>query len=163
MNKLKELTLDTKEFEANGTKYFIASSLSIERMALREQFDLEFGIGASFKETFDTLREAYNLLNERKFADAAVCLNDRMKGIVNVEKKEVPAVRFCTLFINAEGEDITTYSDEIAAKKIEDWKREGIDSKFFFQLAALSTNGFINAFKEITRNTLTNPEAENQK
>jgi hypothetical protein len=146
--------LNAKSFTANGTEYFISSSLSIERLAIREKMELKFGFGSSFTQVFDALKDAYGLLNDRKFADAAVKLYNTMQGVANADENEISAVELCTLFINAAGEDITVYDAAVMEKKKEDWKKGGIDAKFFFQLAALTTSGFISAFKAVTQSSL---------
>ncbi len=42
---------------------------------------------------------------------------------------------FCTLFVNREDEDLTTWSKTLAASKIDDWNKSLIDPADFFFLA----------------------------
>lgn len=153
--------LEETTFQANGTKYTISKRLSIERLALHQRFEIEFGFNTSFLGLVEALKAIYLHLNSRNFADAAVCTHNAMYGIAKTEENELQSIRLCSLFMNYEGEDTSTYNEDIYAKKAEDWKRANIDGLYFFQRAALSSNGYINAYKEAIQGTLlSQPEIE---
>lgn len=152
--------LNALNFEANGTKYTVSSRLSIERLALHQRFELEFGFNTSFLEMLETLKKCYLLLNDKKFADAAVHIHNAIFGMAKTEEEDLQSIRLCTLFINYEGEDTSTYNEDIYQKKLQDWKKSNIDGIYFFQRAALSSNGYISAYKELIKSTLINPVQE---
>lgn len=156
---MKNPGLEATSFETwNGKKYYIQKSLSAERMAMREKLEIQFSFGVTFENLFKALTDTYVLLNDRKFADAAVNIHNTINGIANSDNQQVSAVELCKLFINQEGEDISIYDPKVMEQKSEDWK--DIDVKYFFQLAALSVHGWINAYKELTQSFLKSETAE---
>lgn len=134
---LKELPPDTTAFEASGTKYRVARSVSMDRWEAYELLSVEVGLGRSFAQLMQGLREAYDLTNQVAsgkpvFADTAVLLRDLLMGAASVNEGHAhPVLKMCCLFINYEGEDVRTINDEIIAKKLDDWRNEGIDMGFF--------------------------------
>jgi hypothetical protein len=152
--KTELTTLDdaAKSFVANGVKYVVHSSLSIERYTMFEEFGLVFGTGSPFKQVFDTLLNAMKMLNAHpvRLADLSILLNKTLTNVAHLENKETYALQMCTLFVNREGEDIGTWSPETAFAKIADWKAEGIDARFFLRLSAVLVPGFIDAYQLLT-------------
>ena len=157
---LKELPPDTTAFEASGTKYRVARSVSMDRWEAYELLSVEVGLGRSFAQIMQGLREAYDLTNQVAsgkpvFADLAVLLRDMLMGAASVNEGHAhPVLKMCCLFINYEGEDVRTINDEIIAKKLDDWRNEGIDMGFFFDFALRSIPGFFDAYKAVTHGTL---------
>ena len=94
-------------------------------------------------------RRAYEALNAGKVADAAVLLDNLMKGIQDMEKKYAPLLYVCTLFINREEEDRKTYDLDLAAQKIKDWEEAGIDRDFFTALGASFLSATKQRFEEL--------------
>lgn len=154
MNELKTFDQNITTFTANGREYRKASSLSIDRLKVKQKFDAAFAYGGDFKQVFTSVNRAFKLLNERKDADAAVELYRLTEGLVNVDEGEIGAFRICTLFWNTPDEDIRYYNKEVMDRKIADWNAEGIDAAFFLKSAMLSITGFIESYKERILNTL---------
>lgn len=165
---LKELPPDTTAFEASGTKYRVARSVSMDRWEAYELLSVEVGLGRSFAQLMQGLREAYDLTNQVAsgkpvFADLAVLLRDLLMGAASVNEGHAhPVLKMCCLFINYEGEDVRTINDEIIAKKLDDWRNEGIDMGFFFDFALRSIPGFLDAYKAVTRGTLSGQKKEQE-
>ena len=165
---LKELPPDTTAFEASGTKYRVARSVSMDRWEAYELLSVEVGLGRSFAQIMQGLREAYDLTNQVAsgkpvFADLAVLLRDLLMGAASVNEGHAhPVLKMCCLFINYEGEDVRTITDEIIAKKLDDWRNEGIDMGFFFGFALRSIPGFLDAYKAVTRGTLSGQKKEQE-
>lgn len=165
---LKELPPDTTAFEASGTKYRVARSVSMDRWEAYELLSVEVGLGRSFAQLMQGLREAYDLTNQVAsgkpvFADLAVLLRDMLMGAASVNEGHAhPVLKMCCLFINYEGEDVRTINDEIIAKKLDDWRNEGIDMGFFFDFALRSIPGFLDAYKAVTRGTLSGQKKEQE-
>jgi len=165
---LKELPPDTTAFEASGTKYRVARSVSMDRWEAYELLSVEVGLGRSFAQIMQGLREAYDLTNQVAsgkpvFADLAVLLRDMLMGAASVNEGHAhPVLKMCCLFINYEGEDVRTINDEIIAKKLDDWRNEGIDMGFFFDFALRSIPGFLDAYKAVTRGTLSGQKKEQE-
>ena len=139
----KLIQVDPKEgsLMANGTKYYVESALSVDRWKVKDAIEIELGLGVSFNETFTKLKEVYELLNKMRLADATVKIYDLMNGLSNLEKRHVPILMYCTLFINAEDEDRRYWSIDLANKKIKDWNEEGIDMSFFLTIAFSALKG----------------------
>lgn len=157
---LKRIDFNTGVFEANGTQYTIEGGLSIERYCELQTVEKEMAFGVTFKALYDNIQRAYDLQNKQKFADVSVLLNDIIRGMVKVQEKEPFALKICTLFINAEGEDRRDFSMDLMTKKINDWKTEGIDMRDFFQVAFDSMPGYIEIYQKISRIISAQPGSE---
>jgi len=146
---LKKLNPAETEFIANGKKYKIETSLSIERFCEFQILEKEFGYSMDFKKLFNELLDLRKLMNELKFVDSAVKLENLTKGIAMLEKKEPTALKICTLFINTEEEDRSVITPDMMSEKINDWKIEGYDAQSFFSLALNTVNGFTDIYNEM--------------
>lgn len=72
----------------------------------------------------------YTLLNEGRFADAAVKQHGVVHGSIRIdERRKHPLMLICSLFIAAPNEDLTTWNEAEAAEKINDWSN--VDMAFF--------------------------------
>jgi len=149
--ELKSLDLNQKKFEANGKTYHIRKSMSFERYRMYEKLQIEVGYGANFIQIYDNVKSAYELVNKSEFANTAVKLHNILSGIKNIESRQLPALRICSLFINAEGEDEKVITDEMIDEKIADWEAEGYDIFPFFQLAINSIPDFSLAYKALSQ------------
>lgn len=142
----------TDTFTANGNKYYVLTSLSVNRFEEFESLQAIVGFGVSFQQLFNQERKAYDLLNEGRPADAAVILYNSMNGIKNhLEDRTNPILQMCALFICREGEDASTWNQKLADEKINDWKKEGISMESFFQLAFNSVQGFMPAYNQVSQ------------
>lgn len=144
MSEVKKIDLAQGWFMANGNKYIISNSISTERYKEYEKLEPLLTYGVGFEELFRNVKKSYELVNQQKFADAAVVLHNIMAGIKDVEdsKRIHPALTMCALVINREGEESAKYSTEMVSKKVEDWTAEGLDMIDFFILALKSIKGF---------------------
>ena len=140
----------------------------MDRWEAYELLSVEVGLGRSFAQIMQGLREAYDLTNQVAsgkpvFADLAVLLRDMLMGAASVNEGHAhPVLKMCCLFINYEGEDVRTINDEIIAKKLDDWRNEGIDMGYFFDFALRSIPGFLDAYKAVTRGTLSGQKKEQE-
>lgn len=129
------------KFKANGKEYVIEDKLSISRSIEAAKLELEL-FDLSTKNLKNILISAYNDLNgnnkERivKFADAAVKIHNIVNKLEkNLKFEELPVLRYCALYVNSEGEDRRTISEEQITKKVTDWQEEGLEFMGFFLLA----------------------------
>jgi hypothetical protein len=146
--ELRIIDFSKKHFDCDGRKFTLSDSLSFNRYRELQKINLELGFSATFQDIFKHIREAWDFLNSAKPAEAAVVLHNIMYGVVSLDDKYDPALRICALFINEEGEDVTTYDEGKMRDKIECWGKE-LDVLPFFQLALTLTPGFINAYQSI--------------
>lgn len=153
------LPADTQVFTANGREYRVSKSISFERYEAYELFQVEVGLARTFEQFTDQIKEAYSLCNQVAtgkpvFADLAVLLRDMLIGTQLVGERQTPAVlKLCALFINREGEDVRWVDDAVVEAKINDWRQEGIDIRFFFAFALNSIPGFIEALRAASLDT----------
>ena len=154
MSEVKKIDLASGSFMANGKKYVISNSISVERFKEYEKLEPRLTYGVGFEELFRNVKKAYEAVNQQKFADSAVILHNIMAGIKEVEdsKRIHPALTMCALVINLEGEESAKYSKEMVANKIEDWTAEGLDMIDFFILALKSIKGFRLTYLEYIQN-----------
>ena len=122
-------------FTANGNKYYIQKSLTIERYKAYQKMQIEVGFGLGFAGMISMLQKIYKLVNEQKFADAAVSINNTLSSVSGMDQREDPVIILCALFINREDEDVTKVDDNVITEKINDWKTEGIPMDFFLGYA----------------------------
>lgn len=148
---LKRIDLNTGVFEANGTRYTIEGSVTIERYAELQILEKELGYGLTFKAMFDKLSQAFTLLNKQKPADAAVLLNDMIRGMAKIQEREPIVLKICALFMNTDDEDRSSFSQDMYNRKIADWKAEKLDMRDFFTVASNSINGYIEIYRTVTR------------
>lgn len=146
------------EFEANGVKYRIRTAdegVSIARFNEYQKMAGMMGFGATFQKLYENHQKAIKLANgvvskENTFTDLVLHLNAIQEGILKAsEERNSIALYICSLFIVREGEDLTTWSMELARDKIDDWNREGYHAEDFFFLALTSVGGFKNAYLEL--------------
>jgi hypothetical protein len=148
---LTRINFETGIFEANGTRYTIEGALTIERYAELQVLEKELGYGLTFKAMFDKMSQAFTLLNKQKPADAAVLLNDIMRGMAKVQEREPLVLKICALFMNTADEDRSSFSADMYNKKIADWKVQKIDMRDFFTAASSSIGGFLEVYRTVTR------------
>lgn len=149
--ELKRIDFESGRFIANNTLYQIEQSLTIERYCELQVLEKELGYGVNFKQMYERFQKVYDLINKQKFADAAVHINDFMRGLAQVQEREPVVLKICALFINYEGEDRTAFSQDMYTKKLGDWKAEGIDMRDFFRVASGSVAGYLEVYNSITR------------
>lgn len=151
--QLKRIDFTKPSFIANGKEYFIENGFSIERYCEYQVLEKELGYGNTFKGLYDKLHALYNLMNNVKFVEASVALNNILQGITKIEEREPTMLKLCALFINTKDEDRTIITADMVAEKINDWKKEGYEMKDFFTLALNTMDGFIETYKRLTQTT----------
>lgn len=138
-----------RSFVANGRTYHKAEGLSMRRYLWYQRLSVELATGMGVSDLHAKTREAFDLINKLKFAEASVALHEGLAGYADINEDRYPAaMRMTLLFWNAEGEDIADMSEEIMAKKITDMEEAGIDASFFFVQALTSVHGLVSAYVE---------------
>ena len=164
MNKIKPLPRDAqgnylRQFKAAGKTYTIRSAaegFSIERFNQYEILSLALGYGATFQQFTQQLNTAIALANDAAtgkatFVDLVLQLDAMKKGIASsTQQRNSMALTMCTLFIVEKEEDLTSWSEEMANQKIENWNKEGYDVNDFLVIALSSIAGFSEIYKEST-------------
>lgn len=150
----KRLDLSANSFEANGRKYLIHDSLTIERFEKFEQLQAQVSWGIEFQEIFDNLDKLIKHLDKVEFVKASVLATNMLHGVArNVEGRVNPVFLLCSLFLCREGEDLATWNTTDALEKVADWRAEGIAVEDFFALAYSSVKGFTDAYKAVLADT----------
>lgn len=149
--QLKRIDLQKGIFEANGKTYHIEASLTIERYCEFQILEKELAFNLSFKGMFDSLNALWTEVNKMQFGDAAVRINNLLRGMARLEEREPVFLKICALYINTEDEDRSVINQDVITQKIQDWKAEGYDMQDFFMVASNSVSGFIDAYQRITR------------
>lgn len=146
----KQFDPSWKEFEANGKKFTVNANLSISRYEQYEKLQPRLAYGIDFDTMFKQLKQQYQLLNDRKFADAAVISHNLMSGIKDILdlKREDPALLMCALAILGPGEDPGAYDEKVQLEKIDDWRKEGYGIDGFFLFAVSIMKGLPKAYNE---------------
>ena len=137
-------------FMANGNRYIIMEYLSVGRDVRFKNTVPKMVFGTDFAGIFESFAKIYTYATTGESPLAALhkisvlCMN-QMDAVKSMrETGNDPVLELCALFINKEGEDHSTISDQQISDKIADWKAEGLDSNDFFLLA-------INSVKDLKR------------
>lgn len=155
MAKAKRINVKKGSFVANGKTYLIQpDEITISRYETYEKVALQVGWGYSFEDMFEAVKKMYHFATTGEsplkalHEIAIICMN-LLNGVKDYEEREHPLIlRFCTLFINQEGEDLTKWSETLALDKIMDWQKEGIAMTDFFLCSTLAIRGFLDAYPE---------------
>ena len=144
--------LGLKEFTANKQLYIVRRSLSVARFEAFERLQVEVGFGVDFGNLYANVAKVYDYINTVKLADASVACRNVLDGVkTNLQDRENPMLKLCALFICRPGEDISTYDEILAAQKIDDWRKEGIEMNTLFTYALNLVNGFTVVYKEASQ------------
>ena len=150
--EIKHIDFSKDWFTANGIEYIIRNTMSIARFQEYEKLQNHFAFGLSFSQIVDRLNQSIEFANKGKGVEAWNVIFNLKEGIVyRVEDRLHPALLQCSIFIVTEDEDLTKWDEQLARKKIEDWKTEGIDMNDFFELASNFLHGFIKIYNEISQ------------
>ena len=147
--------IQDESFMANGKEYFLEPQISIERFRKMNEFEIELSFATTFKKHYAGLQELKDVLNEARFVDGAVKLNDIMLGMHRILDKNNhhPILKYCALILNTKDEDRRAYDEKIMTEKIEDWQEEGIPVSSFFQVALHTVSGLHPSLKDVFHNT----------
>lgn len=138
---LTKIDLQTKSFVANGVRYYIEDTRSIDRWVFEQQLTIEAGFGVEFDEMLRAWKDQKDYLNKQNFVDAAVQAYNMANGITKIFAREPTILKFCALFINTAEEDRRTIDSDMISRKIEDWKAEGLAIEGFFEFSLLRVRG----------------------
>lgn len=138
---LTKIDLSTKSFTANGTRYYIEDTRSIDRWVFEQQLTIEAGFGVEFDEMLRAWKDQVTYLNKQDFVNSAVQAYNMANGITKVFAREPTILKFCALFINTAEEDRRTIDSDVISRKIEDWKAEGLAIEGFFEFSLLRVRG----------------------
>lgn len=156
MNQIKTIDGSTKEFVANGQRYFVQKSITPLRYKEYEKLVPKLTFGLSFQEVYQQLHRLWNMLDKQQFANAAVVCHNLLNGIKDIddEKRVHPAMMMAALFICRENEDPAKYDEQLMLEKIADWQVEGYDFWSFFALSVNSIRGFRETLLRYTQQNL---------
>lgn len=144
---LKKLDLTKGSFEANGKEYFLQTSLTVGRFIIYQQLELEASFSLDLRTMFTELQKVRTSINEGKFLDSGIRVDNMLNGITHLHKKEPALLKICALFINTAGENLETITEQQITDKINDWKEYEVSG--FFQMGLASINGFLDTYKEM--------------
>lgn len=165
MSKTKQIDFSKDVIPANGKEYFILKELPISRFEELDKMEVELYYGFDMKGMYDKLVETFNDLNKTKVADASVKIHNLLKGIADkVDKRTHIILRICSLFLVTKDEDVNAWNEDLAKQKADDWAKEGYSMNSFFTLVVTFKPGFLQAYEEISQNTLAqNPTTKSSK
>ena len=155
-NALKEFDIiKDGEFEANGKIYFLEPQISIERFRKMNEFEIELSFATTFKKHYAGLNELRAIMNEARFVDGAVKLNDIMLGMHKIldNSNHHPILKYCALILNTDQEDRRAYDEKVMNDKIKDWQEEGVPIMSFFSVALHTVSGLHPSLKDVFHNT----------
>lgn len=145
ISTLKRIDFNKGYFDANGVRYHIYDSVSFGRYKEYVKFQHYFAYGTTPQQVYESDKQ--NLahlsgpalfLGVHKVMES---LLNRIESFENFVDSEYDRYfEFCTLFVNREDEDLTTWTKSLAASKIDDWNKGLLDPADFFFLAGNMSN-----------------------
>lgn len=154
-----ELPYDTTRFEANGVWYNVSEKIATGRMAAYQKLTATYGFGLNTKGFHAMLTQVWAHLQKLEFGAISVLVYNALEGLTKIEENRVQALEICTLFINAEGENLRHWDEATAEKKISDWQEAGIGADFFLVLAANCASGYKAVYERLSRTDSASQEA----
>lgn len=137
--------------KTDGHTYYIAESISMDRMMKFEELQCGVAYGHTFVEVHSQLGKLKEYLQTAKFVDSAVVLNNLLEALhpdTKAAKKKHYVLQICALFLNEKDEDVKTWNEATINAKIDDWLEAGVDYRDFFQLAVRLVPGLLDVLKE---------------
>lgn len=147
INEIITLSPNTSKFEAGGNMYYIEDNISAGRYPHFLKMEAELGFGVNFSGLVASITNAYQSLNDRRDADAAVQLQKLLERSVSVAEKKPISLYFASLFINTADEDRSQWDIPKAEKKINDWAN--IDVSFFLGVCLARMRDSSKRYQEI--------------
>lgn len=127
-------------FTANGTKYRVVPAgdgIPLFRYTKLRTFLSMVGADATLSEQMANNEKAKRLidkivLQKEGVVELAALVTNQGEALIRTERNWHYSAYAATLFIVTEGEDLTTWDEALAERKIADWNTEGIDAMDFF-------------------------------
>ena len=118
----------------SGRVYIVHPSATAKRLGVLETLQAEFQHGVSLSGFLDETKEAYDLLNKSKVADAGVKLYNVIHGASRIASGQPHPVFFiCAIFMCEPEEDQGKWIEAEMKEKIADW--DSMDADFFLSAA----------------------------
>lgn len=146
LGKLRNIDFPSGQFEANGTIYYLENKLSVGRFCEFQVLQRELWTGMSIQDFFKGIQDVEKLLNQLRFSDIAIWVNQVKTHMSKLKEKEPVMFKIDTLFLNTEDEDRNKWDNDLVVKKMHDWKASGIDSQDFFHIALTLAPGFVEIY-----------------
>ncbi len=165
VTELKKLPEGVTSFEANGKRFLVHTSLTLDGYIILEDLSLSMAAGTTPRDLLKGLRKAYAAQNAGTLADASRLMYDAIGLGARLQSGEPPVwLEALTLFVRPEGADLTTWDRTEALLWIEDWTAEGIATDSLFTLASGCSEAFAAAFLPpfLTSSGNTGEEAESE-
>lgn len=141
-------------FHANGTKYTVSDSFTIGRFVMVNMIEEELSMLSSMGSCHQVMTEAINELNNLNPIKAGALLMNKVES----DRKNVEyipfVIRTCAAYINYDGEDLKTLTEEQIHKKFVDWSEEGLDVMPFFVFAMSMYREHLEGLKKDMLSTL---------
>jgi len=149
--KAKTIDFAKGEFEAMGKKYFILSSISLDRMIAYYKHAPEFTYGLDWKKIYDNNELKMKYINEHKQGEAySLCKleNEYIANFKHEQTKYDACLRLASIFIVREDEDPAIYDYQFQEQKFADWRKEGLEYSSFFSLVANTLPNYLKVYKQ---------------
>ncbi len=135
------------EFAANGKRYRVSDTFAIGRLDTVSLFEEEFAQGSEQAGCHGVMLSAMAAINDYKPGEAYVMLYNKVEADQRNSRMMHFALRSCTAYINAEGEDPRYLTEEMIAGKLHDWSEEGLDVRPFFAFAVTVSAALTDVYK----------------
>ena len=147
------------EFTANGKRYRVSDTFAIGRLDTVSLFEEEFAQGSEQAGCHGVMLSAMAAINDYKPGEAYVMLYNKVEADQRNRRMMHFALRSCTAYINAEGEDPRYLTEETIAGKLHDWSEEGLDVRPFFAFAVAVSAQLTDVYKSDMEAILANAKS----
>jgi hypothetical protein len=150
----RRLDFSKDDFDANGNHYHFSPSLTLTRYREFEKVLPKVAYGSTLHEIYNEDLKIVEEINKGRYVQAGVIISNRANRMYErLQDRITPVVRLCCLFINRDGEDITTIDEKTMEEKATDWEKAGFDYTDFFRLAFNLVNNLVPVFETTSPNT----------
>lgn len=143
---------NTTHFVANGKRYYVerdVTRLPLFRFQEYERKRIEWAFSADFSFIQGKHREAMKHCTPQGYQMAFTILFNLDLGALDIQAKKTLELMICTLFIAREGEDLTTWDNNLAFDKINDWHKEKLAVGFFLKFAVNTVGSLTNVLEQL--------------
>ena len=152
--KVVVLDENTRAFDANGRKYIVHESLTVNGYQILEELRVELESGTTAGQMVKNCGKAYKFLQQNNPADAAVTLYNAINVGERISAGKPPVWLYqLTLFVRPEGADLAQWDEAAATGWIEDWNAAGIATESLFFFLNICNNRYTTRFNRGIRTT----------
>ena len=161
--QIKNIEPGARELYANGRRFVIHETLTVDGFQKMEELRLEIETGTTAADAVKTIGKAVDALKSNNVFTASVhCYNATASLERIAAKVPHPLLLMLTLFVRPEGSDLSNWNEADAILWLEDLNKEGYNINDLFTLADACRQAFALNFLRNSPDILQVEDSEGQ-